>query len=146
MVLRIVSRILFPLWMLLAILVTLDAWLRKDEQLPGSIVRRVAFHGGVKERLHAGDLRGGHIVAVGGSFELDLRDAQMAEGVADIRVDTLAGRVYLLVPDDWCVQMRASAVLSSLADDTGGCVGGPTLTVHGLAVLSTVRVAQASTQ
>ncbi len=140
MVLRALIRLLASAWLVLATLVTLDAWLRKDEELPGSFVRRVAFHGGVKERIHTGDLRGGRIVAIGGSIEVDLRDSTMADGAADIHVNTLAGTVHLRVPNDWCVQVRGSAVLSGLADDTAGSVGGPMLTVHALAALGGVRV------
>jgi hypothetical protein len=86
--------------------------------------------------------RGGDMVAVMGGCELDLRQADLADGEAVI--DTLAfmGGIEIKVPADWTVVCKGFPLLGGFEDATKPHRGAPLkrLTERGLAVMGGVEV------
>ena len=77
----------------------------------GSTWNGVHVFGGVQDRVTAQDFRGGEAVAVFGGIDLDLREAALAEGRADLEVTAIFGGVQLRVPPGWRVNLRNVTLL-----------------------------------
>ena len=58
--------------------------------------------------------RGGNVSATFGSAEIDLRNAEAADGAATVNASVLSGSVRLRVPSDWAVDVRSSATWGSI--------------------------------
>ena len=58
--------------------------------------------------------RGGNVSATFGSAEIDLRNAEAADGAATVNASVLLGSVRLRVPSDWAVDVRSSATFGSI--------------------------------
>ena len=58
--------------------------------------------------------RGGNVSATFGSADIDLRAADLVEGVASVNASALFGSINLRVPPDWAVDIRASAMFGSI--------------------------------
>jgi hypothetical protein len=91
---------------------------------------------------NAKTFRGGDMVAVMGGCELDLRQADMADGEAVI--DTLAfmGGIEIKVPEDWTVVCKGFPFMGGFEDTTKPPQGGADkrLIVRGLAFMGGVEV------
>ena len=87
-------------------------------------VRRVSTHDdeinvaslfSESNRTAASDrFRGGTVSATFGSAEVDLRNAEAADGAATVNVSVLFGSITLRVPPDWAVDVRSSATFGSI--------------------------------
>ena len=76
--------------------------------------------------------RGGNVSATFGSAELDLRNAEAADGAAAVNASVLFGQVTLRVPPDWAVDVRSSATFGSIESErTEPAEPRATLTVTG---------------
>ncbi len=97
--------------------------LKKQRQVPQHLqgsqdfVQGTAIFGGFKRRVLTHNFQGGEITAIFGGFEADLREAKL-EG--QVRLDTfvLFGGGELLVPEDWDVVIRATALFGHIEDKT----------------------------
>ena len=58
----------------------------------------------------AEDLWSGKVTTVMGGVELDLRDAMLSPGGADLAVFTVMGGVAMRVPDTWIVELDGRAI------------------------------------
>ena len=65
------------------------------------------FTGG-KKKLDTQNFRGGEVNSVFGGMELDLTDAQMAEGVHFLEINSVFGGVIIYLPADWNIEIRQS--------------------------------------
>ena len=61
--------------------------------------------------------RGGNVSATFGSAELDLRNAEAADGAAAVHASVLFGSITLRVPPDWAVDVRSSATFGSIESE-----------------------------
>ena len=87
----------------------------------------------------------GRVTAVLGGVDLDLRDAVLDPGGADLAIVTVMGGVALRVPETWVVETKGSAVLGgqevrvtdpdSLPDDA------PVLRIHARTYLGGLAIA-----
>jgi hypothetical protein len=101
-----------------------------------------ALLGGVHRVSRTTDFRGGSASAALGGCEIDLRDADMADGGSAV-LDTLAimGGIEVRVPDDWMVETRGMAVLGGFEDKTRRPLDDrKKLVITGLAVMGGVEV------
>lgn len=73
--------------------------------------------GGMQETISVKDFKGGEINCVFGGTELDFSDAQLAEGVHTLEVNSVFGGVVLYIPVDWCVEVRQSQVFGGFRDN-----------------------------
>ena len=83
----------------------------------GHIDYNCVFTGG-KKKLDTKNFRGGEINNVFGGMELDLTDAQMAEGVHFLEINSVFGGIVLYLPIEWNVEIRQSSqVFGSFVDN-----------------------------
>ena len=86
----------------------------KDES--GYIDRNCVF-GGSKEKWDIKNFRGGDVNSVFGGIELDLSDAQLAEGINYLELNSVFGGIVLYVPIDWNIEIQKSQVFGSFVDN-----------------------------
>ncbi|HVE69802.1 MAG TPA: DUF5668 domain-containing protein [Thermoanaerobaculia bacterium] len=102
-----------------------------------------AFMAGVKRQSIARDFRGASASAIMGGVELDLRNAQVADG-QEVVVDAFAmwGGVEIYIPHDWRVTTDVVPIMGAFVDKTTQTAGstGPTLRVRGTAVMGGIEV------
>ena len=91
---------------------THSRWSRDEA---GYIERNYVFGGG-KEKIDAPDFKGGEINCVFGGLDLDLSDAQLAEGIHTLEINTVFGGVNIYVPTHWRVEIRQTRVFGSFED------------------------------
>jgi predicted membrane protein len=76
-----------------------------------------AVFGGAHEKISIKNFMGGEINCVFGGAELDLSDAQLAEGIHTLEINTVFGGVVLYIPVDWCVEIRQSQLFGHFSDN-----------------------------
>jgi len=86
-----------------------------NEQDAGYIYREYVF-GGSKEKIDIKNFKGGNISCVFGGMELDLSDAELAEGVNTLDIRTVFGGVSIYAPADWYIEIRQHQVMGSFED------------------------------
>jgi hypothetical protein len=108
----------------------------------GDELNAVAVLGSVTRRVSSASFRGGEVSAVLGGAVIDLRDARIPGGRADLEVLAMMGGIELLVPDGWRIVGDVTSVLGSFDDKTrvAPADAAVTLHVHGTAMLGSVEV------
>jgi predicted membrane protein len=71
---------------------------------------------GQKEKYQKPEFSGGEINCVFGALELDLSDAQLAEGTHVLELNATFGGVILYIPVDWKVQVQQTHVFGRFLD------------------------------
>lgn len=90
---------------------------------------------------HSTAFRGGDMVAVMGGCELDLRQADLADGEVVIETLALMGGIEIKVPEDWTVVCKGFPVMGGFEDTTKPRgETGKRLIVRGLALMGGVEV------
>ena len=82
---------------------------------PGDTVDVVAVLGESARTLTSQSFRGGGVTALMGSAKLDLRDAKLADG-ATLNVTVIMAGIELRVPDEWEVDLSATAIMGGSDD------------------------------
>lgn len=83
------------------------------------------------------------VLAVLGSATLDLRDAEILEGVTEISVLSVMGSVQIVVPSDLQVDVNGLGLMGSFPHRSPGHTRNPQsplLRIRGLAVMGSVHV------
>lgn len=83
-----------------------------------STVNAVAVLGGMNRTSNSPDFRGGDMIAVMGSCEIDLRQARIADSPAVIDAFAFWGGVEIRVPEDWAVVVQGVPLLGGYEDNT----------------------------
>ena len=86
---------------------------KEDE--PGYIDRNYIF-GGSKERIDYQNFKGGEINCIFGGLELDLSNAQLAEGSNILEINTVFGGVVLYIPGHWKIEIRKNQIFGNFED------------------------------
>jgi predicted membrane protein len=143
------------LWPLVLIFLGLFMLWSRTRWTPGSIRRPAAplsehtfndnaIFGGVKRNVTTSDFQGGHVNAVFGGADLNLRRASMVGDSAVLEIDAVCGGVELKVPDNWSVILQGTGVFGGYSDETiqppPGTPGVKKLYVRGSAVFGGVVV------
>ena len=76
----------------------------------------VAIFGGTDKKFTTENFKGGKVTAMFGGSKIDLRGSQI-NGDANIEVFCMFGGVEILVPEDWKVNMDATAILGGSGDE-----------------------------
>jgi predicted membrane protein len=103
------------------------------------------FQGG-EYRVDAKDFRGGAVSTMFGGYEVDLRQAAMAEGQATIDVNVMFGGVEIQIPPNWAADVRGMGLFGAFVDETqhpaaDAAANPPRLIVTGYAMFGGVTVA-----
>ncbi len=102
----------------------------------------VAVMSGVKRRSSSRDFRGGDLIAVMGGAVLDLRDAAMASGEAQVEVFAMWGGIEIFVPQGWAVEAKVFPFMGGVDDRTThpAAENPPRLVVRGLVIMGGVEI------
>ena len=104
-------------------------------------IRVTSFFGGSENQITGQQFRGGRVYAVFGSSDIDLRGSTIAYEGATINIIAGFGRVTLVIPEDWGVNVQTRAVFGGVASKRGATtspVGQLTLT--GLCLFGSVEI------
>jgi len=89
---------------------------RSEAVSDSDYIDELNIFGGGEKLINNKNFRGGKITCVFGGTELNLINAELAEGTNVIDVFTMFGGCTLIVPSDWDVKVEVSAVLGGVAD------------------------------
>jgi len=82
----------------------------------GYVIRDCVF-GNIKETIDVKNFKGGDIDSVFSSVELDLSEAQLAEGVNRLKVDMVFGNIVIYAPVEWNIEIREDSVFGRFVDN-----------------------------
>lgn len=122
------------IWPIILIIIGLSFLLRRSS-LPKNIESseeqfdEVAIFGGTEKKFVSENLKGGKITCVFGGSEIDFRGSKAQEG-AVIEIFCMFGGVELMVPDDWKLNMNATAIFGGFSDARKNISDKPSATVH----------------
>ncbi|MBZ5619546.1 MAG: cell wall-active antibiotics response protein [Acidobacteriia bacterium] len=77
-----------------------------------------AIFGGAKRVLTTQDFQGGHVLALFGGVELDLRQAAIVGDRAVLEIDAMFGGVELKIPQSWNAVVEGTGIFGGYADNT----------------------------
>ncbi|NQZ76579.1 MAG: hypothetical protein HRT61_10800 [Ekhidna sp.] len=123
------------IWPAVLILIGLSFILRRRSEPKGAneseedYFDEVAIFGGVEKKFITSGLQGGKATSIFGGTEIDLRNSNAEDG-AVIEVFCMFGGVELMVPEDWKVQMNATAIFGGFTDSRTNISREPTATVY----------------
>jgi hypothetical protein len=103
-----------------------------------------AIFGGVERKVTTDDFRGGHVSAMFGGVEVDLRRAGMRGDSAVVDVSAMFGGVEFKVPQNWAVVPSVAAIFGGFSNKSvqpnGDMPGVKRLFIKGSAVFGGVEV------
>ncbi len=90
---------------------------RERPYIPGMLNEYAVFGGG-KRKLNTFDFKGGHVDAVFGGFEIDLRDALMDGDSAVLETNAVFGGIEVRIPITWSAVVQGVGVFGAFQDET----------------------------
>ncbi len=100
-------------------------------------INEANIFGGSKIRIVSKNFKGGKITSVFGGSEIDLTNAQLAEGINVLDIACIFGGTILIVPSDWHIRTEVVSILGGFADKRQGALSSSTeheLVIKGLAI------------
>ena len=99
-----------------------------------------AIFGVRKEKVTTRNYAGGRIIAFMGGCELDLRNADMEQGSAELEIIVVWGGIEIKVPEGWEVIGNTVPIMGGADIRTKAAPGGRRLIVNGLAIMAGVDI------
>lgn len=99
-----------------------------------------AVFGVRKERVTVRNYAGGRIIAFMGGCELDLRNADIEQGSAELEVMVMWGGIEIKVPEGWEVIGNTVPIMGGADIRTKAAPGGRRLIVNGLAIMGGIDI------
>jgi len=93
-----------------------------------------------KEKVTSRTYRGGRIIALLGGCELDLTQADMENGAAELEIITIMGGVEIKVPDGWEVTGNMLPIMGGADIRTKAAPSGRRLIVNGAVIMGGVEI------
>lgn len=93
--------------------------LRKEmirNAVDGDVLDDTNIFGGNKFNVTSQNFRGGQITCVFGGSEIDLTNAELAEGDQKLEISCIFGGTKLIVPADWDVVVDVTGILGGVTD------------------------------
>lgn len=92
--------------------------IKKKSDLDSEIdyVDDFAIFGGRERTVDSSNFKGGKLTAMFGGSEIDLRNAQLAEGTNVLDLFVMFGGSTILVPPDWAVKVEVFSILGGFSD------------------------------
>ncbi len=90
---------------------------RERDYTPGMLNEYAVFGGG-KRKVNTFDFKGGHVDAVFGGFEIDLRDAIMDSDMAVLEANAVFGGIEIRIPITWSAVVQGVGVFGGYQDET----------------------------
>lgn len=116
----------FSLWPALLILVGILILVRRRDHQhytatgtadSSDIVDEISIFSGTNKVVNSKNFKGGKVTTIFGGAELDLSQAQLAEGNNVIDLVTIFGGSEIFVPPDWEVQVRVNPIFGGYSDE-----------------------------
>lgn len=109
---------------------------------PDDVVRMFAVLGGFNRVTSSKSFRGGDLAAFMGGCELDLRQAEAADGQAVLDVVVVMGGIEIRVPEGWTVAIEAIPFMGGFEDKTHAPAEGAKarLLIRGLVMMGGLEV------
>lgn len=119
--------------------------IRPNQKVSDDMVSGSAIFSSFKRRMVSQAFQGGDLTSIFGGFEVDLRQAAIQGEPARLDVFIMFGGGELKVPDDWRVDVQASAIFGGIEDKTysqGQALreGQPRLVITGMALFGGLEV------
>ncbi len=76
----------------------------------------IAIFSGNKRIIQSKNFKGGRITSIFGGSEIDLSQAQLAEGSYYLEVTSIFGGTSIVVPGDWDIKVDVTSILGGFAD------------------------------
>ncbi len=89
----------------------------------------VAIFGGTDKKFISEDFKGGKVTSLFGGSKIDLRGSRI-NGDASIELFCMFGGTEILVPEDWNVNMNATAILGGFSDERANISTETSGTLH----------------
>jgi predicted membrane protein len=80
---------------------------------------------GSKQKIVNQDFKGGRISCVFGGVDLDLTQANLAEGTNTLEINVIFGGVNILVPNGWNIHLKNTSILGGFSDKRFGITQAP---------------------
>jgi hypothetical protein len=90
---------------------------REFQYVPGMLHEHAVFGGG-KRKLNTLDFKGGHVDAIFGGYEIDLRDAMMEGDSAVLDMNAVFGGIEVRIPITWSAVVQGVGVFGAFQDET----------------------------
>lgn len=110
-------------WPLIFIIIGISLILRRSHSLKKNelvdeidLIDDFAIFGGRERTVDSTDFKGGKITAMFGGSEIDLRNAELAEGTNELDLFVMFGGTNIIVPPDWAIKVDVSSILGGFAD------------------------------
>ncbi|MEQ9466944.1 MAG: DUF5668 domain-containing protein [Ekhidna sp.] len=122
-------------WPVILIVIGLSVILRKKPtvkkitEADDNYFDEVAIFGGTEKKYISDNLQGGKVTNIFGGSEIDLRGSKAQDG-AVIEIFCMFGGVELMLPEDWKVNMGATAIFGGFSDSRKSISSNATSTVH----------------
>ncbi|MBI3450258.1 MAG: hypothetical protein HY049_15255 [Acidobacteria bacterium] len=122
--------------------VTVDGVRQQVTSSANTPVSVIAVLGGVEHRNSSQDFKGGHVSAILGGCDIDLRKASIAGDQAILDVFAFWGGIEIKVPEDWTVNVKGIPVLGAFNDRTNPPKepSGKVLVITGAALMGGVEI------
>ena len=122
------------IWPVILIIVGISFLLRRKqatirEGTEQDTFDEVAIFGGIEKKFVSQKLKGGKVTSLFGGSEIDLRGSKPVEG-AVVEVFCMFGGVEIMVPEDWKVNMQATAIFGGFSDERKSTTPDPSATIH----------------
>lgn len=85
-------------------------------KLEDGFIREENVFGGSKQRVTHESFKGGTISCIFGGSEIDLSQARLAPGEHTLEINAIFGGATVVVPADWKIILKNSAILGGFAD------------------------------
>ena len=118
------------------------AELPRGERSSDARVNAFALMSGNSITVGSQEFAGGFATALMGGVELDLRNARLEQGSAEIEVFTMWGGIEVLVPEGWVVESHVFPLMGAYEDNTRppSAPDAPRLVVRGMVVMGGIEV------
>ncbi|WP_421919169.1 LiaF transmembrane domain-containing protein [Marinifilum sp.] len=112
-------------WPVILILIGVVIIRKRNECLPNGgkagesgsgYIDELNVFGGGEKVINTKDFKGGKVTCVFGGSEINLTNADLAEGTNVIDVFAMFGGCVLILPSDWDVKVEVSAILGGVSD------------------------------
>jgi hypothetical protein len=108
------------------------------------VLNEYAIFGGVERKVTTDDFRGGHVSAMFGGVEIDLRHAGMRGDSAVVDVNAMFGGVEFKIPPTWIAVPQIAAIFGGLSNKSvqtnADMPGAKRLFIKGSAIFGGVEV------
>ncbi len=118
------------IWYLLIIIIGLALILNRGQEHRGyrrhrfnnmgtdstDLIDELTFFGGGEKIINSNNFQGGRITTIFGGSEINLTQANLAEGIQEIEVFAMFGGWELIVPPNWQVKTEVTSIFGAVSD------------------------------